>query len=147
MAITPIVRSLRPRAIKAPLRKPHKTAAGTLEVAPLVVLDVETDVGVTGCSYVFVYTPVALSPVASLLSNLEELVVGNPLAPVTIAAMLQGRFRLLGNQGLTGIAIAAIDMALWDALAKNQRKVFDPPLRRRSQTIDGLRQPRPNEPE
>jgi hypothetical protein len=31
---------------------------------------------------------------------------------------LSRRFRLLGTQGLVGIALAAIDMALWDALAR-----------------------------
>jgi mandelate racemase len=33
--------------------------------------------------------------------------------------MLAARFRLLGTQGLVGIAIAALDMALWDALARS----------------------------
>jgi L-alanine-DL-glutamate epimerase-like enolase superfamily enzyme len=32
---------------------------------------------------------------------------------------LSRRFRLLGTEGLVGIAIAAIDMALWDALARS----------------------------
>lgn len=31
---------------------------------------------------------------------------------------MQARFRLLGPQGLTGIALAAIDIAAWDALAR-----------------------------
>ncbi len=115
---TPLVLSFTPRAVKAPLPHPHKTASGTLEVAPLVLLDVETNAGITGSSYVFVYTPLALAPVTSLLKNLQELVVGKPLAPLTVAESLQSKFRLLGNQGLTGIAMAAIDMALWDALAK-----------------------------
>ena len=39
------------------------------------------------------------------------------LAPLAIERALQARFRLLGPQGLTGIAMAAIDMAAWDALA------------------------------
>ena len=40
-----------------------------------------------------------------------------PLAPRAIAAQLHARFRLLGPQGLTGMAMAGIDMAAWDALA------------------------------
>ena len=43
---------------------------------------------------------------------------GDPLAPVEIEQQLAKRFRLLGTQGLVGIALAAIDMALWDALAR-----------------------------
>jgi len=116
------IKSFRIRTIKAPLDKPHKTASGIIEAAPLVLLDVETDVGVTGSSYVFVYTPMALKPVASLLGGLEELVVNEPLEPETINAALEAKFRLLGNQGLTGIAVAAIDMALWDAAARLANK-------------------------
>lgn len=112
------VRALRVRTLNAPLEKPHRTASGTVQSAPLVLVDLQTDAGVTGCAYVFLYTPLALRPAASLIANLEALVRGAPVAPGEVRAMLQGRFRLLGNQGLVGIAVAAIDMALWDALAK-----------------------------
>ena len=33
-------------------------------------------------------------------------------------ALRRARFRLLGTQGLTGMAISGINMALWDALAR-----------------------------
>jgi mandelate racemase len=50
---------------------------------------------------------------------MEDLIKGDPLAPVEIEQKLSKRFRLLGTQGLIGMAIAAIDMALWDALARS----------------------------
>jgi len=106
------------RAIRAPLGKPHRTASGTIEVAPLVTLEIETSAGVRGSAYVFVYTPLALEPVASLLKEIEASTRGLALAPAMITDTLAARFRLLGMQGLVGIAIAAIDMAAWDALAK-----------------------------
>ena len=43
---------------------------------------------------------------------------GEILAPAEIEEQLAKRFRLLGTQGLVGMALAAIDMALWDALAR-----------------------------
>ena len=55
---------------------------------------------------------------ATLIENLEALVKGDTVAPIDIAAKLEQRFRLLGPQGLVGIAIAALDMAAWDALAR-----------------------------
>jgi mandelate racemase len=70
---------------------------------------------------VFTYTPAALKPVAELIRNFEALVKGEMLAPTEIAQKLNARFRLLGTQGLVGIALAAIDMALWDALARSHR--------------------------
>jgi mandelate racemase len=77
-----------------------------------------TEDGVVGHSIVFTYTVTALKPTADLILNLEPLVKGDFLAPTEVAQKLGKRFRLLGTQGLVGIALAAIDMALWDALAR-----------------------------
>jgi mandelate racemase len=83
-----------------------------------VLTDVLTEEGVVGHSYVFCYAALALKPVALLVKGLEPLIAGRPVAPLEIERLLAARFRLLGPQGLTGIAMAAIDMALWDALAR-----------------------------
>lgn len=112
------IQSLRPRAVNVPLRIPLATAGGVVHTAPLVLLDLETNDGITGRSYVFCYTPLALKPVVSLLEGLGAALQGDPLAPFSIERKLQQRFRLLGPQGLTGVALAAIDMAAWDALAQ-----------------------------
>jgi mandelate racemase len=63
----------------------------------------------------------ALQPVAQLIRNFEALVKGDALAPAETETKLARRFRLLGTQGLVGMALAAIDMALWDALARSHR--------------------------
>ena len=78
-----------------------------------------TDDGVIGHSLVFTYTAAALTPLADLIRNFEPLVQGQPLAPIELEQSLARRFRLLGGQGLVGIALSAIDMALWDALARS----------------------------
>jgi mandelate racemase len=74
--------------------------------------------GTVGHAIVFTYTPAALAPTATLLRNLEPLVRGAAPAPAALADRLAARFRLLGTQGLVGMALAGIDMALWDALAR-----------------------------
>jgi mandelate racemase len=79
-----------------------------------------TEEGVVGHSILFTYTPAALGPTADLIRNCGALIKGDVLAPLEIERKLMGRFRLLGTQGLVSIAIAAIDMALWDAFARNQ---------------------------
>ena len=129
-----IITKLKIRCVKAPLAIPHKTAIATLEYAPLVLLDIVTKHGLTGKSYVFVYTDLALAPVASLLKNIESLIVGQAVAPATINKILQGKFRLLGLQGFVGIAIAAIDMAVWDCVSLAD----DKPL---VETLGGTRTP------
>jgi len=112
------IRKFRVRPLDLALSKPVETASGTMATAPVVLLDIFTDQGITGCSYMRVYTPLALEPLAQLLRNLQSQLAGVNGAPDLVAAKLQRTFRLLGPQGLTGIAMAGIDMALWDALAK-----------------------------
>ena len=117
-AITAKVRELRVRAVKVPMTHPHQTASGTITESPLVLTDVIAENGTVGHSIVFTYTLAALKPTADLIRNLETLVRAEPLAPAEIAQKLFKRFRLVGSQGLVGMALSAIDMALWDALAR-----------------------------
>jgi mandelate racemase len=119
MAASSKLKALRVRALRVPMQHPHRTASGVVSESPLVLTDAITDDGVVGHSVVFTYTPAALNPVAELIRNFEALVKDEPLAPAEIERKLTTRFRLLGTQGLVGIALAAIDMALWDALARS----------------------------
>ena len=98
--------------------EPHRTASGTISESPLILTQVFTNEGVVGSSVIFTYTTAALKPCAELISNLEQLISGEPVAPQAVFDRLQSRFRLLGPQGLTGMSVAAIDMALWDALTR-----------------------------
>jgi mandelate racemase len=114
----PRIRGLTVRALRVPMAQPHRTAGGTVAESPLVLTDVTTEDGVVGHSMVFTYVPAALVPTAELVRSLEPLIAGEPLAPAELEQKLARRFRLLGTQGLVGMALAAIDMALWDALAR-----------------------------
>jgi mandelate racemase len=114
----PKVTGLRVRAVRVPMRPPHQTASGALVESPLVLTDAITDQGVAGHSITFTYTAAALKPTGDLIANIAPLVEGEPLAPAELARKLAARFRLLGTQGLVGMALAGIEMALWDALAR-----------------------------
>ena len=116
----PRIAGLRVRAVRVPMQHPHQTASGTVAESPLVLVDATLSDWTVGHGMVFTYTPAALKPVAELIRNFEALVKGEPFAPAEIAHKLNARFRLLGTQGLVGIALAAIDMAVWDALARRQ---------------------------
>jgi len=114
----PTIKGLRARPVNVPMSRPLATAGGSVTTAPLVLVDLESDHGVMGCSYVFCYTPLALGPVAGLIEGLGAALQGEKLAPGRLMDGMQARFRLLGLQGLTMMAASAIDMAAWDALAK-----------------------------
>ena len=115
---SPTVQEFRVRVVRVPMTEPHQTASGVVAESPLVLTDVIADTGICGHSMVFTYTPTALKPTAELIRNVEPLLKGEALAPLEIEQRLAKRFRLLGTQGLVGIALSAIDMALWDALAR-----------------------------
>ena len=113
------VRKLRARPVDVPMRLPLEVSGGgKVATVALVVVDLFTDEGPTGSAYIFVYAKWALGPIAQLIENLQECVVGAPLAPLEIEERLQKHFRLIGAQGFTLMALAGIDMAAWDALAK-----------------------------
>ncbi len=114
------IRELRVRAVNVPMPSPLQTSSGTISIAPLALIDLHTDQGVTGSTYLFCYTPLALQPVTQLIGNLAPLLQGDTVAPLELERKLQRQFRLLGLKGLTGMALAGIDMAAWDALAKAQ---------------------------
>lgn len=112
------IHSLRVRAVDVPLARPILTSSGIIPSSPLVLIDLLTNEGITGRSYLFTYTSVALQPIAKLISNVATALIGDVVAPVRLEQKLQQLFRLLGPQGLTGMAMSAIDMAAWDALAR-----------------------------
>lgn len=118
MTEIPTCRGLVVRPVDVPMRRPLQTSGRAVSSAPLVLVDLLTDEGVTGRAYAFVYQALALKPVAALLEGLGEGLKGKPLDPEAIWLGHQAAFRLIGAQGLTMMAAAAIDMAAWDALAQ-----------------------------
>ena len=100
------------------MAEPHLTASGSVSESPLILTDITLGSGVVGRSLIFTYTPAALKPTADLIKNLEPLIIDDPLSPAETEQKLRKRFRLLGTQGLVAMALSAIHMALWDALAR-----------------------------
>lgn len=76
----PKIHSLRATPVNVPLARPHPTASGVVGSAPLVLVDLETDLGLTGHAYVFCYTPIALKPIADLMESLLPLIQGDAVA-------------------------------------------------------------------
>src|SRR5882672_7699128 len=112
------IRSVAARAVLAPLKRPVRTAVGTIPSAPLVLIDLQTAEGPVGRSYLFGYTPAALAPLVRLIGEIAPTLVGQDVAPVERLRDFDRRFRLIGWQGLIGMAVGGIDMACWDALGK-----------------------------
>lgn len=112
------IRGLRVRPVNVPMPRPLRTSGGEIRIAPLALIDLYTEQGVTGVTYLFCYTPLALKPVVQTLESIAPLIVGEVLEPLEIRRKLERRFRLLGVTGIVGMSMAGIDMAAWDALAR-----------------------------
>jgi mandelate racemase len=110
------IRSIKARAVDVPISRPVKNAFGVIRSAPLVLIDVTTDQGITGRSYIFGYARLTLKPLVQLIGDIGLDLTGRAIAPFDLMAQMDARFRLLGWQGLVGMAASGLDMAFWDAL-------------------------------
>jgi mandelate racemase len=111
------VRSIRSVALEVPMNLPLGTSAATIRAAPLLLIEVETEQGVTGRSYLFCYVQAAAPAIASLLGEVLRVVKGEAVAPAALWARLSKRFTLIGVQGVVRMAMSGFDVACWDALA------------------------------
>jgi mandelate racemase len=110
------------RAVLAPLPRPVRTASGTIDQFPLVLIDVTTDDGIKGRAYAQVYLPELLPALDRTVAGLAQMIIGMPLAPRDVHAFLLRRCRLLGVKNLTGMALGGLDMALWDTWARSRNE-------------------------
>jgi mandelate racemase len=92
------IRGVKARAVDAPLANPIRTAVGEVPSAPLVLLDIATEEGVTGRSYLFAYTPVTLRSLVRLINDLEPELVGKPVIPFDRMRQLRCAFASLAGK-------------------------------------------------
>lgn len=114
----PLIRSLSARAVSVPFRRQPISAMGAFERAPLVLLDLETDAGLTGRAYLFAFTDGMLKPTVACADALVPLLEGQPCAPAALERHLRARLRLLDLHGILGQVLAGIDVAAWDVCAQ-----------------------------
>lgn len=112
------IRSLRTVAVSVPMKLPLGTSAVTVRSAPLLLIDLETEEGITGRTYLFCYMPLGAQLISRVLHELLALVKGDTVDPAQISVKLMRQFRLIGAQGVIWMAMAGLDVACWDALAQ-----------------------------
>src|SRR5256886_16809065 len=112
------ITQIRSRAVAAPMRRPLATSTGALTAASLILIDLQTDTGVVGRSYLFSPGQHALPAIAKLVEAMAEMVKGDEVAPFDIERKLRARYTLLGVHNIVLFAMSGIDIAAWDAVGQ-----------------------------
>lgn len=111
------IRGVKTYAVKVPMNFPLGTSAAIVKEAPLLLIDLETEEGITGRSYVFCYQSSFPRVINNVLCDAVSLVAGAPAVPLDVASKLSRRFALVGVAGVVRMALSALDIAIWDVLA------------------------------
>jgi mandelate racemase len=111
------IRALRYVGVEVPMTYALGTSQARITTAPLLLIDLETEEGVTGRAYLFCYLRAAAPAIATMLDGIGPMVKGDRVAPADLWAKLTKRFMLIGVQGIVRMAMAGLDVAAWDALA------------------------------
>jgi mandelate racemase len=111
-------KSIRARPVVLKLKRPIVIRIATITEWPLILIDLYTDEGVVGRSYLEPYTPKAMKYLIPALHDLGELLKGRRVAPLELYDAAHKSLHFVGYQGISMIAVSGLDMAAWDALAK-----------------------------
>jgi len=111
-------KGLTARPVVLKLKRPVVARIATITEWPLILIDLHTEEGVTGRSYLEPYLVKSMRYLIPALNDLAQLFRGEPVAPADLYAAARKSLQFVGYEGLSMIAVSGVDMAAWDALAK-----------------------------
>lgn len=111
-------KSLRARAVVLKLERPIVARIATISDWPLILIDLYTEEGIVGRSYLEPYTARAMKYLIPALHDFGEMLKGQAVSPIRLYELARKSLHFVGYQGMSMIAASGLDMAAWDALAK-----------------------------
>ena len=111
-------KSIRARAVVLKLKRPVVARIATIADWPLILIDLFTEEGVVGHSYLEPYTIKTMRYLIPALQDFGEMLRGRRVAPAELYDLARKSLHFVGYQGQSMIAVSGLDMAAWDALAK-----------------------------
>jgi mandelate racemase len=112
------IRSITARAVVLKLKRPVVARIATLTEWPVILIDLQTEQGITGRSYLEPYIVNSMRYLVPALHDFGDMLKGRQLAPVELFDAARKSLHFVGYEGLSMIAASGLDMAAWDALAK-----------------------------
>jgi mandelate racemase len=110
--------SIRARPIVLKLRRPVVARIAAINEWPVILIDLYTQEGIVGRSYLEPYIIKSMRYLISALQDFGEILEGRRLAPFELYNSAHKSLHFIGYEGLSMIAVSGLDMAAWDALAK-----------------------------
>jgi mandelate racemase len=111
-------KSIRARPVVLKLKRPVVAKIATIPEWPLILIDLFTEEGVVGRAYLEPYTIKAMRYLVPALHDFGELLKGRRVAPFELYDVARKSLHFVGYEGQSMIAVAGLDMAAWDALAR-----------------------------
>lgn len=112
------LRNITARPVLLRLKRPVVARIVTITEWPLILIDLLTEEGVVGRSYLEPYVAKAMRYLVPALNDLGAMLKGRHLAPIELFDAARKSLHFVGYEGLSMIAASGLDMAAWDALAK-----------------------------
>ncbi len=106
------------RPVVLKLKRPVVARIATITDWPLILIDLYTEEGIVGRSYLGPYVTKSMRYLVPALHDLGELLKGKKLAPAEVYEQARKSLHFVGYEGLSMIAASGLDMAAWDAHAK-----------------------------
>ena len=110
--------SITARPVVLKLKRPVVARIATITDWPLILIDLHTEEGVVGRSYLEPYAVKTMKYLIPALHDFGEMLKGRKVAPLELYEAARRSLHFVGYQGLSMIAVSGLDMAAWDALAK-----------------------------
>ncbi len=111
-------KSISARPVLLKLERPIVARIATITDWPLILIDLHTEEGIVGRSYLEPYTTKAMKYLIPALHDFGEVLRGQQVTPIRLYELARKSLHFVGYQGLSLIAVSGLDMAAWDALAK-----------------------------
>jgi L-alanine-DL-glutamate epimerase-like enolase superfamily enzyme len=119
VADAPVITQLSTRRVAVPFDTVLRTATSGFDAAYLVLVDVTTSDAITGMGWTFAFSLAHLAALEHLVRHVAPAVVGRTAADVGARwADMRAAIERPGVVGSGAMAMAAVDIALWDALGK-----------------------------
>jgi mandelate racemase len=112
------LKSVKARPVVLKLKRPVVARIATLTDWPLILIDLYTEEGIVGRSYLEPYTAKAMKYLIPALHDFGEMLKGRRIAPFELHDAARKSLHFVGYEGMSMIAVSGLDMAAWDAVAK-----------------------------